>query len=71
MNLSIILGIVIRLVIYSQPELVIPLDELLEFPPLDQFFNLFFQITTLVGVVAVIFVKTTILLQVVLPRGHA
>lgn len=63
---SIILGIVIRLVIRLGSGLVAPLNELLEFPPLDQFFNLLFQVTTFISVVVVIFVKTTILLRVMI-----
>ena len=60
-----------RLVISPCPGMVVPLDELLEFSLLNQFFYLFFQITTFVNVMAVILVKATVLVRVMLPRGHA
>ena len=50
---------------------MISLDELLELPPLDQLLNLFIQITTFIGVMAVILVETEIFLRIALPRGRA
>ena len=67
---SIILGIVMRLVANPWSGLLVPLDELLEFPLLNQFFNLLFQVTTFISVVAVILMKTIVLLRVTLPGGR-
>ena len=67
---SIILGIVMRLVINSWSGLLVPLDELLEFPLLNQFFNFLFQVTTFISVVAVILMKTIVLLRVTLLGGR-
>ena len=50
---------------------MISLDELLELPPLDQLLNLFIQITTFIGVMAVILVETAIFLRIALSRGRA
>ena len=45
---------------------MISLDELLEFPLLNQFLNLLLQITTFIGVVVVILVETAVFLWVTL-----
>ena len=68
---SIILGIVMGFIFSPWTRLVIPLDELLKFSPLDQLFYLLFQISALISIIAVILMKTAVLLWVMLPWGCA